>query len=250
MSMEQSMTNQHSSVAARILRPDELPAIDRGNGARTTPLVTTPVGATSFLNGITTFEPGAAIGHHTHNCVESVMIIEGDAIVEIDGEETRLRVHDTTFVPANVPHRFRNASDSARMRILWMYASTDATRTLTASGETGRIDAEQRAASSERIEPVVEVCEVDVLPGHEAAFEAAVAEAAVHFQRAEGARTLELFSSHEQPSRYRLLIGWDSIAHHEAFRGTEGFTQWRALAGPHFDGPPRVEHVRSVVKRF
>jgi quercetin dioxygenase-like cupin family protein len=125
-----------------ILRPDELPSVDRGSGARTVPLVTSALGATSFLNGITTFEPGAAIGHHTHNCVESVVIIEGEAIVDIDGVETPLNLHDTTFVPANIVHRFKNASDTKRMRILWTYASVDATRTIIASGETGRIDGE------------------------------------------------------------------------------------------------------------
>jgi putative monooxygenase len=130
------------SFPPAILRPDELPSVDRGSGARTIPLVTAALGATSFLNGITTFEPGAAIGHHTHNCVESVVIIEGDAIVDIDGVETPLSLHDTTFVPANIPHRFKNASSEKRMRILWVYASTDATRTLIATGETGRIDGE------------------------------------------------------------------------------------------------------------
>ena len=141
-----------SSWRPRIFRPDSLPTIDRGNGARTTPLVTANRGATSFLNGITTFEPGAAIGLHTHNCVESVMIIEGEAIVDIDGEETPLSVHDTTFVPANIPHRFKNASHTARMRILWTYASLDANRTLMAAGESGRIDDEQvlQASGSEQ----------------------------------------------------------------------------------------------------
>lgn len=136
-------TTSISSWEPVIFRPDELPTIDRGNGARTTPMVTSARGGTGFLNGVTTFEPGAAIGLHTHNCVESVMIIEGDAIVDINGEETPLTLHDTTFVPANIPHRFKNASDTNRMRILWTYASLDATRTLIASGETGRIDAEQ-----------------------------------------------------------------------------------------------------------
>ena len=122
------------ATSPQIFRPDEMPFIERGNGARTIPLTTTAVGATSFLNGITTFEPGAEIAHHTHNCIESVMIIEGEAIVDIDGVETPLTTHDTTFVPANIPHRFKNASSEKRMRILWTYASIDATRTLVASG--------------------------------------------------------------------------------------------------------------------
>jgi hypothetical protein len=34
-----------------IFRPDEMPSIDRGNGARTIPLVNAQAGAEDFLNG-------------------------------------------------------------------------------------------------------------------------------------------------------------------------------------------------------
>jgi putative monooxygenase len=132
-----------SSVDAVILRPAELPRKDRGNGAATVPLVGAHLGATSFLNGITTFEPGAAIGHHSHNCVESVAVVEGTAYVDIDGTEHYLDTYDTTFVPANIVHRFRNASDTEPMKIFWTYASIDATRTMAGATERNRIDEEQ-----------------------------------------------------------------------------------------------------------
>jgi putative monooxygenase len=124
-----------------ILRPADLPAHDRGGGARTTPLVTRACGSTSIINGITAFDPGAAIGMHFHNCEESVMVIEGRAIAEIDGVQHALDTGDTTWIPANVPHRFMNRTDRP-MRIFWTYASVNATRTLVASGETRSIDAE------------------------------------------------------------------------------------------------------------
>jgi putative monooxygenase len=132
-----------SSVDAVILRPDELPRKDRGNGASTVPLVGSHLGATAFLNGITTFKPGAAIGHHSHNVVESVMVIEGTAWVDIDGTEHYLNPYDTTFVPANIIHRFRNASETDEMKILWTYAAIDATRTMAGSTQRNRIDEEQ-----------------------------------------------------------------------------------------------------------
>lgn len=126
---------------ASILRPAELKTNDRGGGARTTPLVTRRCGSTSLINGITAFDPGAAIGLHMHNCEESVMVIEGEAIAEIDGVGHHLGTNDTTWIPANVPHRFINASDGP-MRIFWTYATIDATRTMIATGETRTIDAE------------------------------------------------------------------------------------------------------------
>jgi quercetin dioxygenase-like cupin family protein len=125
-----------------VLRPAELTAFTRGGGASTIPLVTRARGAQVFLSGQTLFPGGAGIPLHTHNCPESVVVIDGDAIVEIDGQEHELTQFDTTYVDAGVPHRFRNASATAPMRILWIYASIDATRTIVETGVTTRVDAE------------------------------------------------------------------------------------------------------------
>ena len=95
-----------------------------------------------FLNGQTLFDGEAGIALHVHNCPESVVILEGNAIVEINGQEHALTTFDTTYVDAGVPHRFRNASDTEPMRILWTYASIDATRTIVETGVTTRVDAE------------------------------------------------------------------------------------------------------------
>ena len=130
-------------VQGCVLRPDEIVPHERGGGARTTPLVTRKSGSTSLLNGITEFGPGAAIPLHTHNCEESVMVLEGDAIAELDGEQHRMGPQDTTWVPAGVPHRFINASTTDKMRIFWTYASVDATRTIVATGDTRSIDSER-----------------------------------------------------------------------------------------------------------
>jgi quercetin dioxygenase-like cupin family protein len=105
-------------------------------------LVTRKLGATGFINGVTEFDPGAGIPLHTHNVEESVVILEGSAIVEIDGVEHAVGAGDATFLPPNIPHRFRNASSSERMKMLWTYASVDATRTLIATGHTQKIEDE------------------------------------------------------------------------------------------------------------
>jgi quercetin dioxygenase-like cupin family protein len=134
------------SFPPSVLRPAELTAFSRGGGASTIPLVTRARGAEVFLSGQTLFQGGAGIPLHVHNCPESVVIIEGDAVVEIDGNEHELTRFDTTYVDAGVPHRFRNASDTAPMRILWIYASMDATRTIVETGVTTRVDAEHDKA--------------------------------------------------------------------------------------------------------
>ena len=127
---------------AVLLKPDTLVSHNRGGGASTTPLVSPSVGTTSFITGYTSFEGGAVTPFHNHNCQESVVLMEGHAILDIDGLEYQLKPHDVTFIPPNVSHRFRNMSKTEPMKILWIYANQDATRTLTESGETRRVSAE------------------------------------------------------------------------------------------------------------
>jgi len=126
-----------------VLKPDQIKSHDRGGGARTTPLVTPALGAQSFINGITEFLPGTAIPFHSHNCEESVMLLSGNAIMDVAGQDSHvLKPLDTTWIPPNVSHRFRNMSTTEPMKILWIYASPNATRTLTETGETRMVSVE------------------------------------------------------------------------------------------------------------
>ncbi|GAA6150237.1 cupin domain-containing protein [Pseudooceanicola nitratireducens] len=128
-----------------IFRPCALPVNDRGHGARTIPMTTRACGSTSLINGITAFEPGARIGLHFHNCEESVLILEGEAVAEIDGERHHLKAGDTTWIPKNVPHRFLNESNGL-MCIFWTYADISATRTMVDTGLEQTIDEEHAKA--------------------------------------------------------------------------------------------------------
>ncbi|HET7085450.1 MAG TPA: cupin domain-containing protein [Rhizomicrobium sp.] len=134
------------TAKARILRPSECRQRERGGGARTIPLVNALVGSEKTLSGITEFDPGAAIALHYHNCEETVVLLSGEGIAEIDGEQFTVRPLDTSWIPAGVPHRFRNSSATEKMRIYWTYSSLDADRTIVATGVTTRIDVEHGIA--------------------------------------------------------------------------------------------------------
>jgi putative monooxygenase len=134
------------TAKARILRPSECTPRERGGGARTIPLVNAIIGSEKTLSGITEFDPGAAIALHYHNCEETVMLLSGEGIAEIGGEQFTVRPLDTSWIPAGVPHRFRNASATEKMRIYWTYSSVDADRTIVATGITTRIDVEHGVA--------------------------------------------------------------------------------------------------------
>jgi quinol monooxygenase YgiN len=97
---------------------------------------------------------------------------------------------------------------------------------------------------------VLEVAQIEVIEGQEAAFEAAVGEAAPQFEAHAGCRKLMLYASHEFPARYRLVVEWDSVEAHMDFRETPGFLEWRRLASPFFASPPQVEHIKRVLEAF
>ncbi|MFG1478877.1 antibiotic biosynthesis monooxygenase [Xanthobacter sp. V4C-4] len=98
---------------------------------------------------------------------------------------------------------------------------------------------------------VYEVATIEIKAGAEAAFEAAVAQAAPVFQRARGCRGLSLERSVETPSRYFLVVTWDSVEDHMVhFRNSPEFQEWRSLAGPHMAGAPQVEHTTLALTAF
>jgi putative monooxygenase len=131
---------------AIILRPSDITVRERGGGARTVPLVNALIGSQKTLSGITEFDPGAAIALHYHNCEETVMLLSGEGVAEIDGKEFKVGPGDTSWIPPGIHHRFRNVSTTEKMRIYWTYASIDADRTIVATGVTTRIDEEHGTA--------------------------------------------------------------------------------------------------------
>jgi heme-degrading monooxygenase HmoA len=94
---------------------------------------------------------------------------------------------------------------------------------------------------------ITEIAQIDIKPGSEKDFEAAIAKAQPIFKRCKGWKSCVLHRSIEKPSRYRLLIKWETLENHTVdFRESANFTEWRALVGPHFASPPEVEHTNTV----
>ena len=97
---------------------------------------------------------------------------------------------------------------------------------------------------------VLEIADFAIKAGNEDAFVAAVREGLPLIAATPGFRSARMTRSIESPSRFVLLIEWDSLeAHTEDFRTSDRFPRWRALIGPHFDGDPVVEHAEDVLRR-
>src|SRR5947207_1729879 len=110
-----------TSEAPMVLHPDRIEAFDRGSGVKTIPLVGKwNAQENKVTTGMTVFGPGTGIPLHTHNVEETVLILAGEALVELGNETFELSAGDATWAPAGVPHRFANRG-SGEMRIYWVY---------------------------------------------------------------------------------------------------------------------------------
>jgi mannose-6-phosphate isomerase-like protein (cupin superfamily) len=108
---------------------------DRGSGIETVRLGHAPMAGKEFLAGTTSFPPGTSIRLHSHSTVEQVVILEGEGLAELNGEQVAVTAFDTTVIPAGEPHRFIN-SGATRMTILWIYGGSSVLRTFIDTGET------------------------------------------------------------------------------------------------------------------
>jgi heme-degrading monooxygenase HmoA len=92
---------------------------------------------------------------------------------------------------------------------------------------------------------ILETAEFAVSDGP--AFEAAVREAKPLFLGSPGCHGVSLHRVIEEPGRYRLLVRWGMLEDHTVtFRGSEAFTQWRALVSRFFAEAPVVTHSNEV----
>ena len=97
---------------------------------------------------------------------------------------------------------------------------------------------------------ILEIADIRIQPGQQAAFEAAIAHAVTTVaSRAKGFHGAKVNHGIESPERYVLQIFWATLENHTVdFRGGPLFAQWRAIVGPFFAAPPVVEHFTLVGK--
>lgn len=94
---------------------------------------------------------------------------------------------------------------------------------------------------------ILEHAILPVVPGREAEFEAAFAEASAIISSMPGFVDLALSRSIETPSAYLLLVHWESVeAHDPGFRGSPEYARWRELLHGFYEPFPVVEHFALV----
>lgn len=97
---------------------------------------------------------------------------------------------------------------------------------------------------------ILEVADIRIQPGQQAAFEEAIQRGlATVISQARGFKGWKVNKGIESPERYLLQIFWETLEDHTVgFRGGPLFAQWRAIVGPFFASPPVVEHFTLLGK--
>ena len=90
---------------------------------------------------------------------------------------------------------------------------------------------------------ILEHALLNVRPGQEPAFEAAMDEARHIIATMPGFTSLEVRPAAEQVGLYLLLVQWETIAHHrDGFRKSDAYQSWRGLLHHFYEPMPNVAY--------
>jgi heme-degrading monooxygenase HmoA len=94
---------------------------------------------------------------------------------------------------------------------------------------------------------ILEAVFLPVIPGKEAEFESAFKQAASIIASMKGYISHELQRCIEAPSKYLLLVRWETLEDHTVgFRGSPEYQEWRKLLHHFYDPFPTVEHFEKI----
>jgi heme-degrading monooxygenase HmoA len=97
---------------------------------------------------------------------------------------------------------------------------------------------------------ILELADIRIHPGQQAAFDVAIQRGVNEvISQAKGFQGYKVNKGIESPERYVLQIFWETLENHTIdFRQSPAFADWRAIVGPFFAGPPTVEHFDLLAK--
>lgn len=91
-------------------------------------LATGSLGAKGLTTALATFRPGAELPYHQHTFSEVIVVLEGEALVSVQGRRYRMTPYDAMHLPAGTPHSVCNASPDKRAVLHSSFASDTPSR--------------------------------------------------------------------------------------------------------------------------
>lgn len=86
----------------------ELP-VERARGATIQVLLGPDDGAPNFITRCFTLQPGGRIPCHRHDTIEhEQLVLTGEMVLSLDGDERTVRVGDCVLIPPNIAHWYEN----------------------------------------------------------------------------------------------------------------------------------------------
>jgi 2-dehydro-3-deoxyglucarate aldolase/4-hydroxy-2-oxoheptanedioate aldolase len=108
----------------------EGPKVEIARGVSFECLVGSHNQARRLTTGIVTFAPGATLPYHAHTFTESITLLSGAAIVEVEGRSYSLGKLDNAVIPPGLAHQARNQSLTEPVVFHIAMATDNPTRTL------------------------------------------------------------------------------------------------------------------------
>ena len=94
---------------------------------------------------------------------------------------------------------------------------------------------------------ILEVAILDIVGGEEDRFQDDFERAQSIISSMKGYVAHQLQRCIETPSRYLLLVRWETLEDHtEGFRGSSQYQEWKNLLHHYYDPFPEVEHYEAV----
>lgn len=96
---------------------------------------------------------------------------------------------------------------------------------------------------------ILEAAILDVIPGREKEFEETFVKASPIIAGMNGYISHQLQHCIETPSRFLLLVQWDTLESHTmGFRGSPEYQEWKKLLHPFYDPFPVVQHYELILE--
>jgi putative monooxygenase len=129
---DRALSTPRGGEAEHLMRFDNAEMYPLAEGTRFFDLFAARFGSVGICGGYGEFQPGTSLPCHVHDFDESITIIAGEAVCQVQGRRYVLSGYDTAFVPEGRPHRFLNESNDL-MAMIWVYGGSEPERTLVAT---------------------------------------------------------------------------------------------------------------------
>lgn len=110
-----------------MIQPSEIAREQMYPGASRLHYIDRKTGAAGLSMGLLTLEPHGALPLHTHLVEDTMIVLEGEGVLVLDGKEYPVSKGMGLIAPANTPHCIRNDGDKP-FTIVYAWPATDVER--------------------------------------------------------------------------------------------------------------------------